>query len=219
MVARRCDDVLAERLESNIDECMKNKKPKSAKQMYCSKLMADNARMQENKKELVSDCRRIVASHHAGYQALSAAEKRQHREKARFETELRKLIKEEKVIELRSRLRVLVARARASADAEQGVANTLSELRFSDGELEALALESFKEEYKGDGFRARWASLVSSPPATDPALVRSLYVIERRIAAEFPKPAPPWWLKEICPRRDRFSGCAFYFKEDAEKIY
>ena len=117
---------------------------------------------------------------------------------------MRKLINEEKVIELRSRLRVLESRKRASTEAEQGVANTLSELRFSDAELEALALESFKEEYKGDGFRAHWASLVSSPPATDPALVRSLEAIERRIAAEFPKLAPPLWFKEIGPRRDHF---------------
>ena len=111
--------------------------------------------MQENGKELMSDNARIIARHHASYQALSVAEKRKHRDDAKFETEKRKLINEEKVIELRSRLRVLESRARASADAEQGVANALSELRFSDGELEALALECFKEEYKGDGFRAR----------------------------------------------------------------
>ena len=204
LVARRADDVLAERLERDIDECMKNKKPKTATNMYCSKLMADNRRMQENGKGLMSDNARIMARHHAGYQTLSVAEKRQYREQAGFETEMRKLISVEKVIELRSRLRVHKSRARASAEAEQGVANTLSELRLSDGELEALALECFKEEYRGDGFRARWASLVSAPPATDPALVRSLEAIERRIAAEFPKPAPPWWLKEICPRRDHF---------------
>ena len=75
MVARREDDVLAERLERSIDECTQKKKPKTAKNMYCNKLMADNARMQENKKMLVSDCIRIMASHHAGYKALPAAEK------------------------------------------------------------------------------------------------------------------------------------------------
>ena len=174
--------------------------------------------MQDNKQELVIDNKRIVASHHAGYKALSVAEKRQYREKAKFETEKRKLINEEKVLELRSRLRVVELRARSSGEAVEGVANTLSALRFSGAELEALALESFKEEYKGDGFRARWASLVSAPPATDPALVRSLEAIERRIAAEFPKPAPPWWLKEFRQRRDHVSGCAFYFTEVYEKI-
>jgi hypothetical protein len=181
--------------------------------------MANNARVQENKTMLVSDCRRIIASHHAGFKALSADEKNEYRDKAKFETEMARLVNEDKVMELRSRLRVLESRQRASTEADQGVANTLSELRFSDAELEALARESFKEEYSGDGFRARWASLVSSPAATDPALVQRLEAIERRIADKFPKPAPPWWLKEICPRRDRFSGCAFYFTEHYEKIY
>ncbi len=62
-------------------------------------------------------------------------------------------------------------------------------------------------------------ALVSAPPATDPELVLSLEAIGRRIAAELPKLAPPGWLKEICPRRDQFYGCAVYFKEGYEKIY
>jgi hypothetical protein len=219
LVARCRDDVAAEELRMQIDECTQKRRRKTPTQMYCGKLMADNGRMQENKKELVSDARRIMASHHVGYKALSVAEKKEYVEKAKFETEMRKLVNEDKVIEFRSRLRVIESRKRASTEADDGVPNTLSELRFSDAELEALAREAFKEEHAGDGFRARWASLVSSPSATDPALVRSLEAIEQRIAAAFPKPAPPWWLKEICPRRDHFSGCAFYFKENYEKIY
>ncbi len=170
LVARRGDDVHAERLVRNIDECMASKKRNTATNLYCRKLMADNARMQEDRNELLSDNSRIMARHHAGFKALSVAEKEEYRKKAKFETETRTLVNEEKVIELRSRLRVLVARARASADAEQGVANTLSELRPSDDELEALALESFKAEYKGDGFRALLSSLVSPHTAPRPAL-------------------------------------------------
>ena len=167
--------------------------------------------MQDN-----ADC---VKRHNEEFTALPLRQKAVYRAAAIEENRLRDLRNFDLLESKRARLSILEMRKAQGRQASAGIPNTLSAMRFSDQDLEELAVQVCSDGFRGNQQKAKWAELISDPTPPPLAVQSEILRLERSFAAAHPPPPNPWWASRVITHRDRCLGTALAFAEDPGEVY
>ena len=147
------------------------------------------------------DNAKIVKAHHEEWQALDFPQKVEYAAQAAQHNARRTEGYRERASELRARLRVLEQQVAAERATSAGVANTLSALRFTSGELDRVATEFKGPDSRGQEMKTAWQNLIQSPQAPHRDVQNAITEEEYRIQSGKPVEEFPWWLDAIAERR------------------
>lgn len=191
----------------------------TAQNMYCRDIMQQAAAARPDRTFTMEDNADCVRRHNAEFKALPPERKAFFRPAADEESRLRDSRHLSVLEQTRTRLAIMKLRKALSRDADLGVPNTLSALRFADQDLEELAAQVSNSEHQGDAISETWRELTSDPSPPPLALQDELLRLEATMEAEAPAPPDPWRARRVLQHRDRFLGTALAFAEDPEEAF
>ena len=140
LIARPKLAIDEERVRAAVDKAESYRPHLNAKHMHCSKLMRekrDGGALPEN---AMQDNASIVRTHGASFRLLSIADRDADERDAELENRRRRLMNDDRLERERARLHLLESRKR-DLDSMLSKANTLSDLRFTEEDVQALANE------------------------------------------------------------------------------
>jgi hypothetical protein len=187
-------------LQAKLERAQKFKCTTSSKNMFCADLMAQRSSGIADGRELVATNSSCVRDHHALFNHLSAAEKISYSQVASKERRRRNDANRESMRFLQWEVNSQRQRQREREDGDEGVANTMSSMRYSDEDLDELATIWNSASFKGRELQEAWERTTSSVMAPT----------AHEIRLETDEKSQPWWVSIFTGQRDAFVGTAIF---------